>query len=308
MMETAKSHSKLISVLMSTYNETEEELRKSISSILSQTYENFEFLIINDNPENNVLAEVLEQIQDNRVCVIRNTMNLGLVKSLNKGLKIAKGELIARMDADDISYPDRFEKQVEFLENYQYDMVGCFIRLIDERDNIVQDSMKYPVSHQRIKIFTPSGSCLAHPAWMVKKSVYELLNGYRAVPRCEDLDFILRAQAKGIRMGNVPKIELDYRIRRVSISNSGLMDQYLLRNFLMRKRNYILTVTEEEIFRYLNSQEFARKQLKYSAYLSAKHKYKSHKIGGLVDCILNPFFYKDVKEKLYLYGRELFAE
>ena len=123
----------LITVLMSTYNETEGDLRKSIDSILQQSYRHTEFLIINDNPTNEMLARVLEEYhnRDPRVRVIKNDKNMGLVASLNRGWCLASGEYIARMDADDIALPDRLEKQMVFLREKGYDFVGDGIQNID---------------------------------------------------------------------------------------------------------------------------------------------------------------------------------
>ena len=103
----------LISVLMSTYNETESELSQSIESILHQTYRNIQFLIVNDNPANPTLAHTLSRYaaSDSRIQIVENEQNLGLVASLNRGWKLAKGQYIARMDADDIALPHRLESE-----------------------------------------------------------------------------------------------------------------------------------------------------------------------------------------------------
>lgn len=103
-----------ISVIMSTFNEKLEWVKEAIDSIINQTYRNIEFIIIVDNPNNIELKNMLEQycIEDDRIKIIVNEFNIGLVKSLNKALKICSGEFIARMDADDISVKYRLEKQL----------------------------------------------------------------------------------------------------------------------------------------------------------------------------------------------------
>lgn len=106
----------LISVVMSNYNTPEEYLREAIESILNQTYSDFEFIIVDDCSTDNSL-EIIESYRDPRIVIIKNEKNLGLTKSLNRAIKSAKGEFIARMDADDISMLERFEKQVEFMKN-----------------------------------------------------------------------------------------------------------------------------------------------------------------------------------------------
>ncbi|MBO5360740.1 MAG: glycosyltransferase family 2 protein [Clostridia bacterium] len=114
----------LVSVIMSNYNTDEEYLRASIESVLNQTYENFEFIIIDDCSTNNSV-EIIESYRDSRIRLIKNKENLGLTKSLNVALKVARGEYIARMDADDVCLPQRFEKQVLFLsQNPEYIVCG----------------------------------------------------------------------------------------------------------------------------------------------------------------------------------------
>ena len=115
-------HTPKVSVIMSVYKEKIEWLQEAIESILNQTFRHFEFIIICDNPEYKEGLECIENYQkaDNRIKIIKNELNIGLTKSLNKGIDLAIGKYIARMDADDFSYPRRFEKQVEFMEKHPY--------------------------------------------------------------------------------------------------------------------------------------------------------------------------------------------
>jgi glycosyltransferase involved in cell wall biosynthesis len=109
-----------ISVVMSVYNTKEEYLRAAVESILNQDFKNFEFIVILDNPTDNS-ANIINSYaeQDNRIVVIQNETNLGLTKSLNKGLEIAQGKYIARMDADDVSVPWRLRIQKKYLDAHQ---------------------------------------------------------------------------------------------------------------------------------------------------------------------------------------------
>ena len=140
-----------ISVLMSVYNESEHILRSSISSILEQSYTDFEFIIINDNPKNNEINKVLMSVKDSRVKIINNPNNLGLVKSLNKGLEVASGEYIARMDADDIAVRDRLQKQLSYLEKNNCDIVGSSILCINEDGSITGAQETFPDDYHKIK-------------------------------------------------------------------------------------------------------------------------------------------------------------
>lgn len=110
-----------ISVIMSTYNETEDQIDLAINSILNQSFANFELILINDNPDNNKLDNQLRDYKrkDQRIKYIKNLENMGLASSLNIGLKNASSKYIARMDADDISMPDRLKVEIDFLKKIQ---------------------------------------------------------------------------------------------------------------------------------------------------------------------------------------------
>ncbi len=116
-----------ISVVMSTYNTELKMLQQAVESILSQTFREFEFIIIDDGSTDESV-DYLNQLQDERIRLIRNPVNIGLTKSLNIGLKAAKGKYIARMDADDISLPQRFEKQYAYMEAHP-NVILCGARI-----------------------------------------------------------------------------------------------------------------------------------------------------------------------------------
>ena len=166
----------LISVLMSTYNETTKELDESINSILQQTYSNFEFLIINDNPNNYELEKTLKSYKDSRIKIIHNEENLGLVKSLNNGLKYCNGQYVARMDADDISCPSRIQDELLYLQNNRLDMVGSYIETIDENGKTIKPLMRFPKNHNQIVKFMRWGSCICHPTWLLKRVVWNYMD------------------------------------------------------------------------------------------------------------------------------------
>ena len=166
-----------ISVIMSIYNEPEQWLCESIESILNQTYTDFEFIIINDNPKREVNRKVLNRYQgeDKRIIAIHNEENIGLTKSLNKGLKIAKGEFIARMDGDDISLPRRFEKQVIHLfNNPDIAVCGTQIKIIGNWINFKK--LIFPLEHHRIAHELLLNSSFAHPTVMIRREVLKRNN------------------------------------------------------------------------------------------------------------------------------------
>lgn len=288
----------LISVIMSTYNESEEELKSSIYSVLNQTYSNLEFIIINDNPQNNILAKILASIKDSRVRIFNNPENLGLVYSLNRAWKLASGDIIARMDADDVCIPTRLEKQLNFMQENNYDLIGCNVRIVDETGNIIQDNIYFPSSERKIKRCIYWYNCIAHPTWILKKSLYEELDGYRDILYCEDYDFVLRAIESGYKVGNMPDIGLIYRMRGNSISNTNNYDQYLLSHYLAQHKKKILKLNENRIKMFYTSQKFENKRKKYILYCENKQQFKQNKFNlkVLIHILSNPYLYINILE------------
>lgn len=298
----------LISVLMSTYNETTKELDESINSILQQTYSNFEFLIINDNPNNYELEKTLKSYKDSRIKIIHNEENLGLVKSLNSGLKYCNGQYVARMDADDISCPSRIQDELLYLQNNRLDIVGSYIETIDENGKTIKPLMSFPQNHNQIVKFMRWGSCICHPTWLLKREVCLELHGYRKTSHCEDYDFILRAIAHGYKVGNIPKVELSYRIRQSGVSKSHETEQFLLRDYLAQNMKQIDLLTEDTITKFLNSEKFRWQLEQLSHYKSEKQMIKNgssiEKIKSTVQILGNRFFWRDIVEKTTLFLRE----
>lgn len=156
-----------VSVIMACYN-AEKYLCESIDSILSQSFQDFEFIIIDDASTDST-ASIILSYSDNRIVYLRNESNRKLSYSLNRGLAIAKGDYVARMDADDISQRNRLLKQVKFLDtNPDYGVVGSAIQMFG-RDNKV---VSYPSSHKTIYYdFIAPNRTIAHPAAMLRRSV-----------------------------------------------------------------------------------------------------------------------------------------
>ena len=218
-----------ISVIMATYKEKIELLKVAIESILKQTYNNFEFIIILDNPENIEHIRCIENYQknDDRIRFYINEKNMGLTKTLNKALSLSKGKYICRMDADDVSMPDRIEKQLHYLNQYHYDLIGGLSHMIDENGKTIYSIKKVPTDFNKIKKCIKYNQVISHPTWFGKKEVFEQLEGYRQMPLCEDYDFTLRAILKGYKISNLNEVVLKYRMTSDSISRSNLFEQYL---------------------------------------------------------------------------------
>lgn len=202
-----------ISVIMGIYNtKNREYLEKAIKSILNQTYNNFEFIICDDGSTNDSLKWAMDICRgDNRVVFIKNDRNRGLSYTLNHCLSIAKGKYIARMDDDDYSHKERFDKQISILKNNpEIDLVSCNINLFDEKG--IYNQKKYP-EYIKNKDFL-FNSPIVHPAVMAKKKSFEIVDGYRdqkETVRVEDYDLFMRMKEKNVKMYVIQECLFDYR-------------------------------------------------------------------------------------------------
>ena len=255
----------LVSIIMSTYKEEEIFLRQAIESILNQSYKDFEYIIILDNPDNNLHIRIIKEYAnlDKRIKFYVNEKNMGLTASLNKGLGLAKGKYICRMDADDISINKRIENQKRYLEENNYDLIGGISQLIDENGKSIYSIKKVPTNMDKIKKALRYNQIISHPTWFGKKEVFEKLNGYRNMPLCEDYDFTLRAVLNGYKISNIDETVLKYRMTSSSISRSNLYEQYLFARFITKKysKNKIADIKEAK--QYVNNHNDDRKAKRY---------------------------------------------
>lgn len=204
-----------ISVIMSVYND-EEYLRSAIDSILNQSYMNFEFIIINDGSSDSSL-EIIEELSrlDERILVV-NRENKGLAYSLNEGIKIAKGKYIARMDADDISMPDRLEKQVKFIEQGDYDIIYGDTFLIDKDGADICPSYR-PAEVSVVLKNLHINNFIPHPTVFAKRDVFYKYGFYNPNYKTgQDLELWLRFNNKA-KFGYIPEVILKYRISPNSV-------------------------------------------------------------------------------------------
>jgi len=234
-----------LTVLMPVYN-AEKYLNEAIESILNQTFSDFEFLIINDGSTDNSI-NIIKNYSDPRIILIDHETNEIYMKRLNEGLNIANGEYIARMDADDISRPTRFEKQVKFLdENPEIGIVGTYWKTFGSSNKEVKPLCK----PDEVKVFSIFHSPFAHPTVMFKKSLFDK-NKLRYNENChyaEDYDLWARA-LNCFNGANLDEVLLDYRVhsKNVSIEKAHIqssMDKKIKQNILINLR---INPTEEEL-------------------------------------------------------------
>lgn len=207
----------LISVLMAVYkSEKPKYLDLSLKSIYEdQTLKPDEIILVEDGPLGKDLLEVIRQHKSklgDKLKILKNEYNLGLTKSLNKGLKIAKGKYIARMDSDDISLPSRFELQLSFMEsNPDVAVLGGGMLEINENEDIGAER-RYPEDQEKIRKYIVKANPLAHPTTFIRRTVFD--NGFRYDERYrknQDLKLWFDLLQKDYVLHNLPNIVLKFR-------------------------------------------------------------------------------------------------
>lgn len=186
-----------VSVIMGIYN-CEKTLPEAIESVIGQTYTNWELIMCDDGSKDNTYA-VAEKYRDrypDKIILLKNEINKRLAATLNRCLTMATGDYIARMDADDTNLPQRFEKEVEFLETHlEITCVGTGCIIFDDKgDHSVRLGKEHPT-----KMILIHGTPFAHPTIMMRKEAYEALGGYTSSPdtmRAEDVDLWFRFFSK----------------------------------------------------------------------------------------------------------------
>lgn len=204
------------SVLMSVYcKEKPEYFKMSVDSMLKQTISPDEIVIVEDGPLTKELYDVIDNYQKKYPAVftiVKLEKNSGLGAALNEGLKKCRNELVARMDTDDISCPERCEKQLIKFENTpNLDMLGTQIKeFIDSPENTVSARI-VPITHEDILVFARRRSPFNHPTVMYKKSKVLELGGYKEFGRKEDLDLFISMVNENSYAANLDEALLLYR-------------------------------------------------------------------------------------------------
>lgn len=201
----------LVSVAMPIYN-AGKYLRPAVLSIVNQTFTNWEMLIIDDGSTDNALNDIAD-IQDARIKIIKDGLNKGLAARLNQAIEIAQGVFFARMDQDDISYPERFAKQLIALESDDnLDLVAVRAIQISMQDQPV-GYVPFAITHDEITVAPWRGFYMVHPTWLgklswFKKYHYKVPQSYYS----EDFELLLRSY-KNSKFACLPEILFQYRVK-----------------------------------------------------------------------------------------------
>lgn len=269
---------KKLAVLMPTYN-CAKYLHESIDSILNQTYSDFDFYIYDDNSSDNT-EDIIKSYSDSRIFYRKNDDNLGISKTLNKGLDelLKNYQFIARMDADDWCFPERFQKQINFLQkNKNFCICGTQGFWLKDISEIPLSSWKYPIDNEFIRLYLLFSASFGHSSVIIS-SEYFLQNGLKYnedIKTCEDWQLWTRV-SKSSKVYNLPDFLMKYRI--VNTSNHRSAEN---KNIHLRERSTIISdywktfdinLTPEQVFEYY-----------YASDVSVSEKFHS-KLIKLIDC------------------------
>lgn len=273
----------MISVLSSVYNETLEEIRESLDSILSQSYRDFELIVVLDRPE---YAEGLALLQeyaanDDRVKVLVNEKNIGLALSMNYAAEHAKGEYYLRMDADDVCYPGRFQMQIDAIEGSEYDLVCGNYDFMDENGNLLPQKPSLYTDKQMDALLAYR-NIIHHPTVIMKAKAFWEAGAYRNYPCAQDYDLWLRMKCNGCKMHMMPEKLIKYRVRLASTT--------------VQKR-YKQSCTGEYI-RKLYEQKNNMTGYSYAGYLAYLEKRGVNEPGSNADFVANFERYLQLKKKI----------
>ena len=254
--------SELVSFVIPVFN-SERFLYESLESVVNQTYTNIEIIAVYDE-SNDSSIEILKSFcnQDERMKIIYGA-GKGLSHALNLGIDNAKGNLIARMDSDDISHFDRIEKQVNYLNKNNLDFCGSHITLIDNLGRIA-GLKSMPISHQACTLCSAIEIPLMHPTVLMRRSFLEqndLRYGQSAYKAAEDYDLWVRAHRKGAIFGNIDESLVDFRVLKDSASrnNSSMLKdtKQISKNFF----NYHFDDCEEILEKLSKTGSYSEKKI-----------------------------------------------
>ena len=214
------NQSPAISVILPVYN-AEAYVREAVESILNQTFTDFELIIINDGSTDGsgvILRELAAR--DTRIVLIEQP-NDGAASARNKGLEMARADLIALMDADDVAMPERFALQhARMIQESELAVLGSFIRFMDKVGNIIR-LCKYPLNPKEAAHHLEKRGCpVANPSVMMRRDAVLKIGGYRKVfySYAEDYDLWLRMSDLGYAIANLPQPLLSYRVHGANVS------------------------------------------------------------------------------------------
>lgn len=212
------SNHPVVTVLLPVFNASK-HIQAAIKSILKQSFFDFELLVIDDGSSDGTVAAV-QMFEDKRICLIKNDANMGVARTLNRGLNMARGIYIARMDADDICHRHRLTKQIQFMEqNPSVGVAGTWVRYFGDQPPVID---RTPTGCDVVKAFLLFDNPLYHPSIIIRKSLLDqfTLRYDSTYSRSEDYELWIRA-AEYFPLDNLPESLLKFRCHKGSITSTA---------------------------------------------------------------------------------------
>ncbi len=250
-----KNENPKITVFMAAYNSSA-YISEAISSVLLQTFKDFELLIVNDGSSDNTV-NIIQSFEDERIRLIHNPENRGLVFTRNRALKEAKGDYIAILDSDDVALPERLDLQHEYMtDNLQTALCSGHADIIDERGEYTGEKFIVPTG-DHVEMYMLFGNPFINSSSIFKTAVFRELNGYRNYAPAEDLDFFLRVAEK-YPVTNIDHVLVKYRKHKNSTS---LNSQFRIRKTeskILKDIHKRLNIDTDEAFAEIHYHLFSR--------------------------------------------------
>lgn len=239
-----------ISVILPVFN-AEAYLAASIQSILKQSFKNFELIIVNDGSTDRS-EEIIRSFTDERIKYITHS-NRGLAASLNKAIGMARAEIIARQDNDDISYPDRLQKQWYYLQNNtEVALLGAWARVVDQNGNPNGTFHRHPTSNLELNYFLLFDNPFVHSSVMFRKSIWTQSGGYQVDPNVFEDYQLWSKMSRVIQIANLPEVLLDYREVQTGMSKSSQdYDQKVEKQSFVNLQDLCDTIASEKLKSFL---------------------------------------------------------
>ncbi|MBN2663605.1 MAG: glycosyltransferase family 2 protein [Bacteroidales bacterium] len=235
-----------ISIVMPVYNR-QQYVKGAIESILNQTFTNFEFIIVNDGSTDSTL-EILQSYKDDRIVILDNDKNRGIVYSRNRGLKAARGNFVGMFDSDDIALPNKFEIQHKFLiENPEFGMVGAWVKWIDQNGKLLKNKWKLPKSSKYISAIMLFRNYFVQSTILIKKEAIPEEGYSTGFDIVEDSKMWFDVSQK-YKVANIQQYLVNYRVHSGNISDMGekhLANSKKLYKYIFKTMD--IEPTEEEL-------------------------------------------------------------
>ncbi len=292
-----------VAVLLPAYN-CEKYLREAIDSILSQSFKDFHFYILNDG-STDTTEEIILSYSDKRINYIKNESNKGLIYTLNKGLELIQADYLLRMDADDIAMPERITKQVAFMEQYK-DIIVCGTQTRCFGDVNAETSL--PLCHDEIKTGLLFTNCIAHPTVILRLNrikQYQLKYDSDFI-HIEDYELWVRVAKLG-KLANMNEQLLNYRMegQNITINNWSTRELGWKKVYQKLFTELAISVNEENLKLHIqlsgNSQSISKVAVlkSYSKMLIDKNRitniYKTEQLNKTIRQLWKPLFFKVVE-------------